>query len=85
MTLGMALSGFHHHKRLTIMVRRDGDLGVRQGRLVQVNPFHTKKLKELQRNSPSKTERKDPKVITDMIELGHALAVIIPEGTARDA
>jgi hypothetical protein len=24
------LSGFHHHKRLTTMVRRDGDLGGRQ-------------------------------------------------------
>jgi transposase len=50
--------------------------------LVQVNPFHTKRLKELQGNSPSKTDQKDPKVIADIIELGHALTVIIPEGTA---
>jgi len=50
--------------------------------LVQVNPFHTKRLKELQGNSPSKTDQKDPKVIADIIELGHALSVIIPEGTA---
>jgi transposase len=53
------------------------DRGVR---LVQVNPFHTKRLKELRGNSPGKTDDKDPKVIADIIELGHALSVIIPEG-----
>jgi hypothetical protein len=37
MTLGMALSGFHHHRRLTRMVRRDGDLGGRQGRLPRMS------------------------------------------------
>jgi hypothetical protein len=37
MTLGMALSGFHHHRRLTTMVRRDGDLGGRQGRLPRMS------------------------------------------------
>lgn len=56
----------------------------RNTRLVQVNPFHTKRLKELQGNSPSKTDQKDPKVIADIIELGHALTVIIPEGTAAE-
>ncbi len=53
-------------------------------RLVQVNPFHTKRLKELQGNSPHKTDQKDPKVIADIIELGHALTVIIPEGAAAE-
>lgn len=53
-------------------------------RLVQVNPLHTKRLKELQGNSPNKTDQKDPKVIADIIELGHALTVIIPEGAAAD-
>lgn len=56
----------------------------RNTRLVQVNPFHTKRLKELQGNSPSKTDKKDPKVIADIIELGHALTVIIPEGAAAE-
>jgi len=51
-------------------------------RLVQVNPMHTKRLKELQGNSPNKTDRKDPQVIADIIELGHALSVIVPEGPA---
>jgi len=52
--------------------------------LVQVNPLHTKRLKELQGNSPNKTDKKDPKVIADIIELGHALTVVIPEGAAAD-
>jgi len=53
-------------------------------RLVQVNPMHTKRLKELPGNSPLKTDRKDPKVIADIIELGHALTVVIPEGAAAE-
>ncbi len=54
-------------------------------RLVQVNPMHTKRLKELSGNSPLKTDRKDPKVIADIIELGHALTVVIPEGAGGRA
>lgn len=53
-------------------------------RLVQVNPMHTKRLKELSGNSPLKTDRKDPKVIADIIELGHALTVVIPEGPSAE-
>jgi len=53
-------------------------------RLVQVNPMHTKRLKELQGNSPNKTDRKDPKVIADIIGLGHALSVVVPEGPAAE-
>jgi transposase len=56
----------------------------RSATLVQVNPLHTKRLKELQGNSPNKTDRKDPKVIADIIELGHALTVVIPEGVAAE-
>ena len=53
-------------------------------KLVQVNPLHTKRLKELQGNSPGKTDQKDPKVIADIIELGHSLTVVIPEGAAAE-
>lgn len=56
----------------------------RQVHLLQVNPMHTKKLKELTGNSPSKTDQKDPRVIADIIELGHALTIIIPEGSAAE-
>jgi len=57
------------------------DKGVR---LVQVNPMHTKRVKELSGNSPNKTDQKDPKVIADIIELGHALSVVIPQGAAAE-
>jgi transposase len=53
-------------------------------RLVQVNPMHTKRLKELPGNAPLKTDRKDPKIIADIIALGHALTVVIPEGPAAE-
>lgn len=52
--------------------------------LVQVNPMHTKRVKELQGNSPNKTDRKDPKIIADIIALGHSLTVVIPEGAAAE-
>jgi transposase len=53
-------------------------------RLIQVNPLHTKRLKELNGNSPHKTDQKDPKVIADIIELGHGLTVVIPKGAAAE-
>jgi transposase len=59
-------------------------LRTRSVHMVQVSPMHTKRLKELQGNSPNKTDQKDPKVIADIIELGHALTVVIPEGPAAE-
>lgn len=59
-------------------------LGKKKVKLVQVNPMHTKRLKELQGNSPLKTDKKDPKVIADIIELGHALSLVVPEGAAAE-
>jgi len=56
----------------------------REVKLVQVNPMHTKRIKELQGNSPNKTDKKDPKVIADIIELGHALKLVVPEGAAAE-
>lgn len=53
-------------------------------RLVQVNPFHTKRIKELTGNSPNKTDKKDPRVIADVICLGHALTLVVPESAAAD-
>ena len=53
-------------------------------KLVQINPMHTKRVKELEGNSPNKTDQKDPKVIADIIELGHALTVVQPEGSAAE-
>ena len=53
-------------------------------KVIQVNPMHTKRMKELEGNSPGKTDRKDPKVIADVMELGHGLSVVIPEGAAAE-
>jgi len=53
-------------------------------KLVQVNPMHTKRLKELTGNSPNKTDNKDPRVIADVIFLGHALTVVVPKGPAAE-
>jgi len=53
-------------------------------RLVQVNPMHTKRLKEVPDNTPNKTDRKDPIVIADIIQLGHTLSLVIPEGPAAE-
>jgi transposase len=51
-------------------------------KIVQVNPLHTKRISEINDNSPLKTDRKDPRVIADVIRIGHALSVVIPEGNA---
>lgn len=59
-------------------------LAQKPARLVQINPMHTKRIKELTGNSPNKTDRKDPRVIADVIALGHALTVVIPEGSAAE-
>jgi transposase len=51
-------------------------------KIVKVNPMHTKRMKEVNDNSPLKTDDKDPRVIADIIRLGHALTVVVPEGDA---
>ena len=57
-------------------------LANKQVKIVQVNPMHTKKMKEVNDNSPLKTDDKDPRVIADIIRLGHTLTIIVPEGEA---
>lgn len=52
--------------------------------LVQVNPKHVKRLKEGRDNSPNKTDKKDPKVIADIMQLGWTLSTILPEGVPAD-
>jgi transposase len=57
-------------------------LANRQVKIVQVNPMHTKKMKEVNDNSPLKTDDKDPRVIADIIRLGRALSIVVPGGDA---
>ena len=52
--------------------------------VVLINPVHTKRLKELNGNSPLKSDRKDPLVIADVIQLHHSLSIIVPTGAAAD-
>ncbi len=59
-------------------------LAPKQVKIVQVNPMHTKKVKEVNDNSPLKTDDKDPRVIADIIRLGRALTIVVPEGDAAD-
>jgi len=52
--------------------------------LVQVNPKLVKRFKEARDNSPGKTDKKDPKVIADIMSNDWTLSVILPEGNAAD-
>lgn len=56
----------------------------RGAEVVQVNPLHTKRFKEVTDNSPNKTDQKDPKVIADLIAMSRFLTVVIPEGPAAE-
>ena len=47
---------------------------------VLVNPFHVKRSKELDDNSQTKNDRKDPKVIAGLVKDGRFTEPYIPEG-----
>lgn len=57
-------------------------LGEKPVELVQVNPMHTKRLKDVRGNSRTKSDKKDPLVIADIIQLGNYLQVIMPRGAS---
>jgi len=48
--------------------------------LVQVNPFFTKRWKDVNGNNRTKSDMKDPLVIADIIEMRNYLSVIVPKG-----
>jgi transposase len=52
--------------------------------VVYVNPNHTKRVKELSDNSPLKTDKKDPRVLADIIQLRHYLSVVVPMGVCAE-
>lgn len=51
-----------------------------QMKLVMVNPFSVKKIKELDDNSPKKTDVKDPKTIAKLVIDGRYSVPYVPEG-----
>lgn len=53
-------------------------------KLVIVNPFHVKRSKELDDNSQTKNDRKDPKTIAKLVIEGRYSEPYIPEGVYSD-
>ena len=47
---------------------------------VLVNPHHVRKSKELDDNSPTKNDRKDPKVIAGLVQGGRYMIPYLPDG-----
>jgi transposase len=56
----------------------------RSVRLVQVNPMHTKKAKDICGNSPLKSDKKDARVIAKIISMGEWISQVIPKGARAD-
>ena len=61
-----------------------GYLKEKEMKLVLVNPFHVKRSKELDDNSPTKTDRKDPKTIAKLVIDGRYSEPYIPQGIYAD-
>ncbi|MFC1724208.1 IS110 family transposase, partial [candidate division KSB1 bacterium] len=62
---GLPLAHYLRNQRLTV---------------VQVNPMHTKRYKEVAGNNRTKSDKKDPLIIADLIEMSRYLSVILPKG-----
>ena len=52
--------------------------------LALVNPYHVKQIKELDDNSPKKTDQKDPKTIAKLVVDGRYSYPYLPEGIYAD-
>ena len=59
-------------------------LKARQINMVLVNPYHVKQIKELDDNSPKKTDQKDPKTIAKLVVDGRYSYPYLPEGIYAD-
>jgi len=71
--VGMEPTG-HYWKPLAWFLQQQGYP------VVMVNPHHVKKSKELDDNSPSKTDRKDAGTIAALVQEGRFLNCILPRG-----
>ncbi|GMA63049.1 hypothetical protein GCM10025859_34890 [Alicyclobacillus fastidiosus] len=71
--LGVEPTG-HYWMNLAQFLRHHG-IGV-----VLVNPMHVKKSKELDDNNPTKNDRKDARVISQLVKDGRYSVPHIPEG-----
>ena len=59
---------------------------VKQNSMMQVlvNPYHVKQTKELDDNSPTKNDRKDPKTIAKLVTEGRYTLPYMPDGVYAD-
>ena len=73
-TIGLESTG-HYWKPLAYFLATFNDVI-----LVQINPAHVKKAKELYDNSPGKTDHKDASVIAMLIKMGRFQRFHFPQG-----
>jgi transposase len=52
--------------------------------VVQVNPLHTHRAKDLYDNNPGKTDKKDAWIIADLVNQGKFMHCIMPQGRYAD-
>ncbi|MCL6592135.1 MAG: IS110 family transposase [Firmicutes bacterium] len=71
--VGMEPTG-HYWKALAWFLMQNGIT------VVLVNPYHVKKSKELDDNTPSKSDPKDAKIIARLVKDGRFTAAYIPKG-----
>jgi len=90
-----AIRGFRDSQKLREIIIGIESTGVYSGpainyfkdkpvKMVQINPKHTKRAKEITDNSPNKTDRKDPRVIADIMEIGKYLEIVKHEGAIAE-
>ena len=78
----------HGKKKIVVGIEPTGHYWYTFGRavidrglmLVQVNPYHVKKTKELDDNTPSKSDYKDPKTIAFLVKDGRYQIPYMPDG-----
>ena len=75
--IGLEPSG-HYWKPLTWFLKEQGY------QVVLVNPYHVKKRKEEEDNSPTKNDRKDALIIAKLVKEGKFLNCLLPEGIYAD-
>jgi transposase len=68
----------HYWKPLARFLRKQGIP------VVLVNPYHVKRTKETEDNTPAKTDRKDARLIARMARDGKYLTCMLPEGAYAD-
>lgn len=52
--------------------------------VVLVNALHTKRAKEIEDNSPGKTDAKDARIIAQLVRYGKYLSCVLPEGALAE-